>query len=55
MEAGEPQPVPLHELGPQQAELKSFTDAEAAGRFSQGEPLLSAAIHLSLNDTKSAI
>ena len=54
-EAGEPAPVPLLELGPEHAELKRFTDAEAAGRFSQGEPLLAAATHLSLNDAKSAI
>ena len=55
MEAGDFQPIPLQELGPEQAELKSFIDAEAAARFTQGEPLLSAACHLSLNDTKSAI
>ena len=50
-----PPPIPLFELGPNQQELKSFTDQEAFERFQQGEPLLSAAIHLSLGDTKGAL
>lgn len=50
-----PPPVPLFELGPNQQELKSFTDQEALERYRQGEPLLSAAIHLSLGDTKGAL
>ena len=47
--------MPLFELGPEQAELKSFTDLEATRKFAQGAPLLSAATHLSLGDVPSAL
>ena len=50
-----PSPVPLFELGPQHQELKKFTNSEAERKFAQGEPLISAATHLSLGDVKCTI
>ena len=50
-----PAPVSLFELGPDQGELKRFTDMEAMRKYEQSEPLLAAATHLSLGDVKKAL
>ena len=50
-----PQPVSLFDIGPEQEELKTFTDREASRHYTQNSPLLSAASHLSLGDSISAV
>ena len=45
----------LDELGPGDKILTNFTDKQAQTKFEQREPLLAAAIHLSMNDVKAAI
>jgi len=47
--------VNLFEIGPEHEELKKFTDMDAMRQFTLGNPLLSAASHLSLNDVSGAI
>lgn len=43
------------DLGPFDKDLSKFTNTQAQRRFEQRQPLLSAAIHLSLNDVRKAI
>lgn len=45
----------FQDLGPFDKDLAKFTNTQAQRRFEQRQPLLSAAIHLSLNDVRRAI
>jgi hypothetical protein len=45
----------FQDLGPLDKDLVKFTNTQAQRRFEQRQPLLSAAIHLSLNDVRRAI
>ena len=49
------QPKTFQDLGPFDKDLAKFTNTQAQRRFDQRQPLLSAAIHLSLNDIRRAI
>jgi len=48
-------PKTVHDLGPFDKDLAAFTNLQAYRKFEQREPLLAAAIHLSLNDVRKAI
>lgn len=52
---GAPAAISLFDIGPEQEEIKSFTDSESQRKFAQREPLLSAAVHLGLGDIRSAL
>lgn len=45
----------VQDLGPFDEDLARFTNIQAQKKFEQREPLLAAAIHLSLNDTRRAV